>query len=198
MNLKLFLEKNNYSFMEFNPANFIKLKELAKNSIGISNDILETELESLLILHSQIEVEINKLENKIESIIKELNLAILSIKGIGIISCARIISEFGDLSRFKSADACVAFAGIEPSILQSRTESHTGHMVKHGSGHLRYFLMNAANYVFIHESMFREFYYKKRSEGKSHIAALTHIAKKLVRNIYKLESENITFNSNID
>ena len=56
MNLKLFLEKNNYSFMEFNPANFIKLKELAKNSIGISNDILETELESLLILHSQIEV----------------------------------------------------------------------------------------------------------------------------------------------
>ena len=174
--------------------NFIKLKELAKNSIGISNDIFETELESLLTLHSQIEIEINKLETKIESIIKELNPPILSIRGIGTISCAGIISEFGDITRFKSADACVAFAGIEPSISQSGTESHTGHMVKHGSGHLRYFLMNAADYVFI----FTEFYYKKRSEGKSHRVALTHVAKKLVRIIYKLESENIVFNSNIN
>ena len=39
---------------------------------------------------------------------------------------------------------------------------------------------------------------KKRSEGKTHKVALTHIAKKLVRIIYKLESENITFKSNIN
>lgn len=197
-NMKDFDSIRKVSHGKFTSANFIKLKELAKNSIGISNDIFETELESLLILHSGIEVEINKLETKIESIIKELNPPILSIRGIGIISCAGIISEFGDITRFKSADACVAFAGIEPSISQSGNESHTGHMVKHGSGHLRYFLMNAADYVFMHESAFTEFYYKKRSEGKSHRVALTHVAKKLVRIIYKLESENITFNSNIN
>ena len=197
-NMKDFDSIRKVSRGKFTSANFIKLKELAKNSIGVSNDIFETELESLLILLSQIEVEINKLENKIESIIKELNPPILSIKGIGTISCAGIISEFGDFSRFKSADACVAFAGIEPSISQSGTESYAGHMVKHGSGHLRYFLMNAADYVFMHEPIFTEFYYKKRSEGKSHRVALTHVAKKLVRIIYKLESENITFNSNIN
>ena len=197
-NMKDFDSIRKVSHGKFTSANFIKLKELAKNSIGISNDIFETELESLLILHSGIEVEINKLETKIKSIIKELNPPILSIRGIGIISCAGIISEFGDITRFKSADACVAFAGIEPSISQSGNESHTGHMVKHGSGHLRYFLMNAADYVFMHESVFTEFYYKKRSEVKSHRVALTHVAKKLVRIIYKLESENITFNSNIN
>lgn len=197
-NMKDFDSIRKVSHGKFTSANFIKLKELAKNSIGISNDIFETELESLLILHSGIEVEINKLETKIKSIIKELNPPILSIRGIGIISCAGIISEFGDITRFKSADACVAFAGIEPSISQSGNESHTGHMVKHGSGHLRYFLMNAADYVFMHESVFTEFYYKKRSESKSHRVALTHVAKKLVRIIYKLESENITFNSNIN
>ena len=196
-NMKDFDSFRKVSRGKFTSANFIKLKELAKNSIGISNDIFETELESLLTLHSGIEIEINKLENKIESIIKELNPPILSIKGIGIISCAGIISEFGDLSRFKSADACVAFAGIEPSISQSGTESYTGHMVKHGSGHLRYFLMNAADYVFMHEPIFTEFYYKKRNEGKSHRVALTHVAKKLVRIIYKLESENIKFNPDI-
>ena len=197
-NMKDFDSIRKVSHGKFTSANFIKLKELAKNSIGISNDIFETELESLLILHSGIEVEINKLETKIKSIIKELNPPILSIRGIGIISCAGIISEFGDITRFKSADACVAFAGIEPSISQSGNESHTGHMVKHGSGQPRYFLMNAADYVFMHESVFTEFYYKKRSEVKSHRVALTHVAKKLVRIIYKLESENITFNSNIN
>ena len=197
-NMKDFDSIKKVSRGKFTSAHFIRLKDLAKNSIGISNDIFEIELDSLLILHSGIEIEINKLENKIESIIKELNPPTLSIRGIGIISCAGIISEFGDISRFKSADACVAFAGIEPSISQSGTESYTGHMVKHGSGHLRYFLMNAADYVFMHEPIFTEFYYKKRSEGKSHRVALTHVAKKLVRIIYKLESENITFNSNIN
>lgn len=54
----------------------------------------------------------------------------------------------------------VAFAGIEPSICQSGTESHTGHMVKHGSGHLRYYLLNAADCIFLHEPIFTEFYYK--------------------------------------
>ena len=196
-NMKDFDSIRKISRGKFTSANFIRLKELAKNSVGISNDIFEIELESLLTLHSQIDVEINKIENKIESIIKELNPPILSIKGIGTISCAGIISEFGDLSRFKSADACVAFAGIEPSISQSGTESYTGHMVKHGSGHLRYFLMNAADYVFLHEPIFTEFYYKKRSEGKPHRVALTHVAKKLVRIIYKLESENIKFKGNL-
>ena len=91
----------------------------------------------------------------------------------------------------------VAFAGIEPSISQSGIESHTGKMVKHGSGHLRYHLLNAADYVFMHEPIFTEFYYKKRNEGKTHRVALSHVAKKLVRIIYKLESENIKFERNI-
>ena len=196
-NMKDFDSIRKVSRGKFTSAQFIKLKELAKNTVGSSNDIFETELESLIILHSQIDEQIKKLENKIEIIIKELNPPTLSIKGIGIISCAGIISEFGDISRFKSADAMVAFAGIEPSISQSGTESHTGHMVKHGSGHLRYFLLNAADYVFLHEPIFTEFYYKKRNEGKSHHVALNHVAKKLVRIIYKLESENIEFNHNI-
>ena len=180
---------------KFTSVQFVKLKELARNTIGASNEIFELELETLLTLRSQIDIEINKLENKIEEIIKELNPPTLSIRGIGYISCAGIISEYGDISRFKSADAMVAFAGIEPSISQSGTESHTGHMVKHGSGHLRYYLLNVADYVFLHEPIFTEFYYKKRSEGKSHQVALNHVAKKLIRIIYKLETENITFDS---
>lgn len=182
---------------KFTSAQFVKLTDLAKNTIGCSNYIFETELESLLIIHSQINQEINKFEDKIEIITKELNPQTLSIKEIGNILCARIISEFGDVTRFKSVDAMVAFAGIEPSISESGTESHTGHMVKRESGHLRYLLMNAADMVFVHKSIFTGFYYKKRDDGKYHRVALNYVAKKLVRIIYKLESENIKFNRNL-
>lgn len=180
---------------KFSYAKFLKLKELAKNTIGVSNDILTIELDTALSLRKNIAEKINDLENKIADYIKELNPPTLSIPGIGIIFCANIISEYGDMTRFKSADACVAFAGIEPSISQSGTETHDGKMVKHGSGNLRFYLLNAADYVFMHEPVFTEYYYKKRNEGKTHRVALSHVAKKLVRVIYKLETENVLFDS---
>lgn len=196
-NMKDFDSISKVSRGKFPYVKFLKIKEVAKNTVGCSDEYLEFDLENMIELHYNINNKIKKYDDKIGTIIKELDPPTLSIKGIGPISCAGIISEFGDISRFKSADAMVAFAGIEPSISESGTESHTGKMVKHGSGHLRYHLLNAADYIFMHEPIFTEFYYKKRNEGKTHRVALSHVAKKLVRIIYKLESENIKFKSDI-
>ena len=196
-NMKDYDSINKVSRGKFSYSKFLKIKEAAKNTIGCSNEFLEFDLENMLELYNNINNKIKFYDDKIIDIIKELNPPTLSIKGIGYISCAGIISEFGDISRFKSADAMVAFAGIEPSISESGIESHIGKMVKHGSGHLRYHLLNAAEMIFVHEPIFTEFYYKKRNEGKTHRVALSHVAKKLVRIIYKLESENIKFERNI-
>ena len=196
-NMKDYDSINKVSRGKFSYSKFLKIKEAAKNTIGCSDEFLEFDLENMIELYNNINNKIKFYDDKIINIIKELDPPTLSIKGIGPISCAGIISEFGDVSRFKSANAMVAFAGIEPSISESGIESHTGKMVKHGSGHLRYHLLNAADYVFMHEPIFTEFYYKKRKEGKTNRVALSHVAKKLVRIIYKLESENIKFNRNI-
>jgi len=183
---------------KFSYSKFLKIKDAAKNTIGCSDDFLEFDLVNMIELYNTLNNKIKFYDEKIINIIKELNPPTLSIRGIGPISCAGIISEFGDISRFKSADSMVAFAGIEPSISESGIQSHTGKMVKHGSGHLRYHLLNSAEMISMHEPIFTEFYYKKRNEGKTHRVALSHVAKKLVRIIYKLESENITFKSNIN
>ena len=196
-NMKDFDSINRISRGKFSYAKFLKIKEIAKNTIGQSDDYLEFDLKNMLKLYDNINSIIKQYDDKIEAIIKELNPPTLSIKGIGPISCAAIISEFGDVARFKPADAMVAFAGIEPRVSECGTVQHYGKMVLHGSSHLRYHLLNAADYVFLHESIFTEFYYKKRNEGKTHRVALSHVAKKLVRIIYKLESENITFKSDI-
>ena len=66
-------------------------------------------------------------------------------------------------------------------------------MVKHGSPLLRYALMNAAIPMLRFNPVFSNYYYKKRSEGKCHRVALSHLAKKLVRVMYTLETKSLDF-----
>ena len=185
----------NVSRGKFAYSQFIKLKELAQNTVGVDNDIYTFQLSSVLTLISTMDEQITLIENKIGEIMNLLSPKCISIKGIGTITGASIVAEFGDFNRFKSADACLAFAGLEPSTIQSGCSEHNGKMVKHGSPHLRATLMNVAEYVFLHEPTFTIFYYKKRHEGKAHRVAISHVAKKLIRVIYKLETSNIDFDS---
>lgn len=182
---------------KFTYSKFVKLKVLAKNTIGESNDIFESELQSVLNLYHHIDGEIVTLSKQISTIIKELNPPTLGIPGIGEITCAIIISEFGDISRFSHPDKMLSFAGLEPGIIQSGTMSSKGKMVKRGSGYLRYALMFVAMVVIARNPVFYDYYHKKRSEGKHHRVALSHVCKKLIRVIYILETKNIEFDSSL-
>jgi transposase len=87
----------------------------------------------------------------------------------------------------------LAFAGLEPGISESGTENHKGRMVKRGSSQLRYVLLNCALPLIRFDMTFAAYYAKKRSEGKPHRVAITHVAKKLVRVIFALERQNTDF-----
>lgn len=174
-------------------SKFISLKELANNTVGEDSEIYTFQLISVLKFIELYDNEILSIENKIDEIMNELKPKCASIKGLGNIITSSIIAEYGDISRFKSADAMLAYAGLEPSTIQSGQTEHTGRMVKRGSSFLRASLMCAAEYVFMHEPVFTDFYYKKRGEGKGHRTALSHVAKKLVRVIYKIETSNVDF-----
>ncbi len=196
-NMRDFDTPNKLSKGHFTYAKFAKLKELAKNTIGESNEVFEIELQTLISLYNEIDFKINSIDKQISTIIKELNPPTLSIPGIGELTTAVIISEFGEFSRFSNADKLLSFAGLEPGISQSGTMLANGKMVKRGSGYLRYSLMNIANVVIRYNPTFYDFYLKKRSEGKCHRVALSHICKKLLRVIYKLETQNIQFDSSL-
>lgn len=196
-NMRDFDTPNKLSRGKFTYAKFVKLKDLAKNTIGESNDIFELELSSILNLFRNVDEQIIELDKRISTIIKDLNPPTLSIPGIGVISCASIISEFGDISKFSSASKMLSFAGLEPGIIQSGTMSSNGKMVKRGSGYLRYSLMNVALTVIKFNNTFYDYYYKKISEGKCHRVALSHVCKKLIRVIFILESKNIQFDPSL-
>ena len=196
-NMKDFDAINNNSKGKFSYAKFIKLKDLAKNTIGESNENFEFELQIILNLYNEINSKIDSIDKQLSTIIKDLNPPTLSIPGIGVISCASIISEFGDISRFSNFAKMLSFAGLEPGIIESGTMSSKGKMVKRGSGYLRYSLMNVSLTVIRYNNIFYDYYYKKISEGKCHRVALSHVCKKHIRDIYILETKNIQFDPSI-
>jgi transposase len=177
----------------FSMDKFVKLKSLAKNTVGVFDDCYRIELETLLDLHSQIDSKINELESQITEIIEQINPPTLSINGIGAVSAAAIVSEFGDFSRFSHPDKMLSFAGLEPGYFQSGTSESNGKMVKRGSSHLRSTLMNCARSIRLHNEVFAVYFQKKISEGKPFNVAINHVAKKLVRLIFALETKGVMF-----
>ena len=188
---------NKLSRGSFTYAKFAKLKELAKNTVGESTKTFEIELDTILNLYNEIDSKINSLDKQISTIVKELNPPTLSIPGIGELTTAVIISEFGDFSKFSNSAQLLSFAGLEPGIYQSGTMLSYGKMVKRGSGYLRGALMNISNVVIKYNPTLYDYYLKKRSEGKCHRVALSHVCKKLLRVIYKLETQNIQFDPSL-
>lgn len=184
------LSKGHYSMIKL-----MKLIETAKTSIGFKNDYHVLELQLTINMIEQLDSSIDKIENEIIEIILIHNFKTATIPGIGIISAASIVSEYEDFSKFQNPNQLLSFAGLEPAIYQSGTQQTYGHMVKRGSSYLRETIMNIIPYVMAYNSVFYEYYRKKKSEGKHHRVALTHLAKKLIRIIYHLETNNISFDS---
>lgn len=178
---------------KFSPRMFLELKTLAANTVGETNEMFDAQLSSLLSLYKLSAQEIDSLEQQICDLIYRINPHSLSIPGIGPLSAAVIYAEFGDLTRFSSPHKMLSFAGLEPGYYQSGTSAHGGHMVKRGSSHLRFTLMNLCIPVMRNNVVFAEYYAKKRAEGKPHRVACSHLIKKLIRILYKLEKDDVDF-----
>ena len=185
------------SYGKFSYAKFAKLKELAKNTVGYHDPNSDLLISTYVAIYNSLTLKIDPIDKQISTIIKELNPRMLTIPGLGEISAAAILSEYGDIKNFSSAGKMLAFAGLEPSIIQSGTLQSNGKMVKHGSGHLRYTIMNIAMTILRYSPTFYDYYLKKRSEGKCHRVALSHVCKKLIRVIYSLEKYNQDFDPSL-
>jgi len=177
----------------FTYARFVQLKDLATRTIGYTNSVLLAELASLLHLYRSVQAEIDRLEDQINSIVANIDSPVKSVPGIGSVSAASILSEFGSIQRFDSPAQMLAFAGMDPATNQSGTGSKKGRMVKRGSSYLRSTLMSVAQYSLIWNPVFYDYYHKKRGEGKPHLVAISHVVRKLIRLIYTLETKHTTF-----
>lgn len=112
---------------------------------------------------------------------------IASIDGTGDALAALLCAEIGDPSRFKSRNGIVAYAGLDPTILQSGKNDGLHYSItRKGNAFLRKYLYLTVENMVIHkaDNAITRFYSKKKSSGLCHKAAATAACRKLLVGIW--------------
>ena len=168
-------------------AKAISIKEAAADTFGIkiAQDAFSFQLKQLIDRMNFLDKQIEALDCQILEYYEKFDCYLHTIPGIGMIAAAAILAEIGDINRFKSSSALVAFAGIDPTVRQSGEFSSThNHMSKRGSPYLRHAIFLAATTCSFHNSPLNAYYKKKRDQGKHHLTATGAVARKLTTIIY--------------
>ena len=168
-------------------AKAISIKEAAADTFGIkiAQDAFSFQLKQLIDRMNFLDKQIEALDCQILEYYEKFDCYLHTIPGIGMIAAATILAEIGDINRFKSSSALVAFAGIDPTVRQSGEFSSThNHMSKRGSPYLRHAIFLAATTCSFHNSTLNAYYKKKRDQGKHHLTATGAVARKLTTVIY--------------
>jgi len=160
-------------------------------------DPVNLELATHLSLIRSLEAQIKALAGPIEQLIATLPNTLSSVKGIGPVYAAGILAEVGDIHRFPNHHALAKYAGLAWSRHQSgQYESEDTHLIHTGNRYLRYYLVEAACSLTVHDAEFRRYYQRKKAEAKTHahLRALALTARKLVRLVDHLLRSNRLYN----
>lgn len=110
----------------------------------------------------------------------------MSMPGVGIKTAANVLLSVGDCSDFRSSGHLAAYAGIAPVTRRSGTSIKGEFPARSGNKRLKNALFYSAfAAIHCHEDS-RDYYAKKRSEGKKHNAALICLARRRCDVIYAM------------
>ncbi|RKO65487.1 IS110 family transposase, partial [Desulfofundulus salinus] len=162
---------------------------LSKSLADPVNACLATSISVIRALQS----ELKRLDKLIAQHLEAFPQTLTSIKGVGPVYAAGILAEIGDISRFKNQKALAKYAGLVWNEHQSgQWKAQDTPRVRSGNKYLRYYLVEAANLVRVHDQEYREFYQAKYNEARTHKhkRALVLTARKLVRLVFALLRSN--------
>ena len=141
---------------------------LELSRLAAARERLATEIEAVFVCHPQAPV-------------------LLSIPGIGARTGARILTEIGDVTRFPTAGHLAAYAGLAPITKQSGRSINGEHRSRRGNHRLKNALW-LSSFCSLHHDPCRDYYARKRSEGKKHNAAILCLARRRCDLIHKMLS----------
>jgi len=172
------------------------LQKAARSSYRLSKSLADPVNASLATSISVIKAmqsELKKLDKLIAKHLEALPQTLNSIKGIGPVYAAGILAEVGDIKRFKNHKSLAKFAGLVWNEQQSgEWKAENIRRVRSGNKYLRYYLVEAANLIRLHDQEYGCFYRVKYDEAHTHKhkRALVLTARKLVRLVYALLRTN--------
>jgi transposase len=146
--------------------------------------------------------EVLTLKERIEALDEELGerffarpeaQIITSLPGMGLILGAEFLVCVGDLSTFESADKLAAYAGLVPAAHDSGKRSGNDRRMRGGNKVLKRAFYQSAFASLRSSDASREFYDRKRREGKRHTQALIALARRRVNVLWAMLRNETTF-----
>lgn len=179
-------------------AEEIKQKATISFGIDFALDSFKLELSLLLKQLDFLTVQIAVVEREIGQIMEALPTTLMTLPGIDTILAAAILSEIGDIKRFKTSAQLVSFAGINPTVHQSgQFTGNKNHMSKKGSPYLRLALWKASITSVRFNPVLKVYYEQKIKEGKNHMTVTGAVARKLTGIIFAMMRDNKKFTENV-
>ncbi|MBB3112184.1 transposase, partial [Paenibacillus phyllosphaerae] len=153
---------------------------------------------SMVALLLEFDKQLSELETLIQEVSNELPEVDLvkSIPGVGDKLAAVIVAELGDASQFEEAKQLVAYAGLDPGICSSGKFTATSNRItKRGSKRLRRALYLAVQCGIRRgaNQKIKQYYDKKRKEGKPYKVVVIACANKLLHHVYAILRKNVPY-----
>jgi len=191
-----FLIKHSRNGFDDPHAVAMELKKAARSSYRLPKamaDSVNLAMASSIRVIRTLQEQLKSLKKAISDHLDTIPQTLDSVPGIGPIYASGILAEIGDIHQFDSHKQLAKFAGLAWTENQSGnfTASQT-RLIRSGNRFLRYYLIEAADKVRMHDPVFAEYYAKKKAEPKqyAHKRALALTARKLVRLVYHLLKTN--------
>lgn len=128
------------------------------------------------------------IEAEVITLIKEVPQTeiLLSMPGIGPRSAAQILMAVGDMSDFPDAAHLASYAGLSPRTNQSGTSIMSNTPNRAGNKKLKNALWQSSFASIRFHERSRQFYERKRHEGKRHNAAVVALARRRLNVLYAM------------
>ena len=190
-------EASIYNIKSLKAVKASEIIKAAQTTVGNTSFALEFELKQTLQAIQFLEKMMTEVNTQIKDIMDKLDQVITSVPGISTTLGSIILAEIRTIDNFRNCDQLLAFAGLEPSVNQSGQSEHSGKMVKRGSTHLRWALLQAAEKTALYSPTFKRYLTKKLQQGKHYNKAKSHTAKKLVRVLFYLLKNHKYFDESL-
>lgn len=173
-----------------------EIKQKAATSFGIQFALDSFTLELTLLLKQLdfLDEQLGIVATEITQLMEKAPTTLRTLPGIDTILAAAIISEIGDIHRFKTSSQLVSFAGINPAVHQSgQFLGSKNKMSKKGSPYLRLALWKASITSVRFNPSLKAYYEQRIKEGKNHMIILGAVSRKLCGIIFAMMRDNKEF-----
>lgn len=160
----------------------------------LKEEIEQCEVQMFELLNDSNQLIEQKTTHSDEVYVSKLVDNLRSIDGVSDKTIFAVLSECGDISRFKDAKAFIGFLGLYPTLMQSGNSTKYGKLAKRGAKLAKLAIYQAAIACVRHNAELKKIYLDKKSSGRAPKECVVIIARKLATIIYSIYKYNTPYN----